>query len=578
MQNQSSWTILAAAGCMVLFSLLCVACHQKTPVDLVIHNVSVIDVENGDVNESVAVVIRDGDIIDVIADKDKGQYQPSRSVDGSGRFLIPALSDGHVHILSGAELQNYLLYGVGLVVNMSGHAGHLELKAAVESGEVEGPSILSTGPTLDGDSPTNPLFTSVNPDIAPEISQWIRAQGYDAVKIYQQMDEATLRAVIDAASSKDLLVTGHVSRNIGIDSSINAGQRYFAHGEELSFEAYDEESRTYRIEEVPGLAKTLAAAATTTTPMLRYVQDIPAQALNLEAFLDSADMQVIPAAMRMSFGENQGWFSNREDPEGFSNQINSMAEFVSALTLALNQEGADMILGTDAGFGGAIPGLSVHQELESMVRAGLTELEALQMATLKMGEYAQKMKPGSIPRGKIEPGYRADLLLLEDNPLNDITATRSIQGVLLNNHWHDENKLESIRSGLVDRQRTLLPLARAFETALISGDLEAGKKAANSIPGEYADASLISPDNCIFLGYRHYYGGNRVLAGQFYELCAQQHPHSHQLWIHIARAHEAGENTESAIQAYARASALNPWYGAPRQAIQRLQNPTQSEE
>ena len=94
--------------------------------------------------------------------------------------------------------------------------------------------------------------------------------------------------------------------------------------------------------------------------------------------------------------------------------------------------------------------------------------------------------------------------------------------------------------------------------------------AIESIPVGMAGEPLINADNCIFLGYRHYYGGNRPLAGRLYELCATMHPLSAALWIHIARALESEEKTNAAIQAYRRAGELNPWYGDPQSAIDRL--------
>lgn len=546
------------------------ACESRTPADVMIHNVSIVDIETGTVNSGQAVIISDGTIVDVTSDQDMDRYRADQTIDGNSAYLIPALGDAHVHIQSRSELQNYLVHGVGLVVNMSGNPDHLKMRQEIISGQIEGPTILTVGPTLDGEPPTNPLFTSVNPDNASEVVGWIVSEGYDAIKIYQQMDANTLRAVIAASDEYKRVLTGHASRTAGISAAIESGQRYFAHGEELAFESFDEESRHYDLGQIPALADELNKAGVTTTPMLRYIEEIPLQVNDLEGFLKRPEMRVIPAAMHLSFDSRQGWFSNREDPAGFTGQIKSLAQFVAALTTALQQRNADLILGTDAGFGGAIPGHSVHMELETLVKAGLTEQQALLTATVEIGKYLNKIDPDAQPWGKIKAGHAADLLLIGGNPLTDISSTQDIKGFMLRGRWLERHALDETSNQLAKRQQTLLPLARNFEHALVTGDLEAARAAIDAIPQEYGKESLISADNCIFLGYRHYYGGKRPLAGQFYELCAQQHPDSSPLWIYIARAYASEGNIESAIASYSKAQALNPWYGNPQQAIDEL--------
>lgn len=248
-----------------------------------------------------------------------------------------------------------------------------------------------------------------------------------------------------------------------------------------------------------------------------------------------------------------------------------VAGFVAELTAALDGRGVRLILGTDAGFGGAIPGYSVHQELRSLVRAGLSELAALQTATLNVGRYLHELDAGRTPWGRIEPGFAADLLLVRQNPLEEISATEQIAGLALAGRWYGSDDLADLDRRLRARQAALMPHARAFEEALVGGDVEAARHVAASLPADLADEPLISPDNCIFLGYRHYYGGQRELAGRLYEVCAEMHPAAAPLWVHIARAREAGGDAEGAIDAYRRALDSSPWFGQPAEAIRRLE-------
>ena len=277
----------------------------------------------------------------------------------------------------------------------------------------------TAGPTLDGSTPTNPLFTSVTPETADEIVAWIADQGYDAVKVYQQVEAETLEAIVRSAESRGLITTGHVSRDLGVQGALDAGLRHIAHGEELAFESFDEEARRYDRSRIPELADLLSERGVTVTPMINYLEAVPDQVLALDAFLGSDPMNLVPAGMRLSFGPRQGWFSGRDEPAAFAEQMADVAGFVAELTAALNERGVRLILGTDAGFGGAIPGYGVHRELESLVSAGLSELEALHTATLNVGRFLQEIDPNRTPWGRIESGFSADLLLLGRNPLSD---------------------------------------------------------------------------------------------------------------------------------------------------------------
>ncbi|MEM7482063.1 MAG: amidohydrolase family protein [Acidobacteriota bacterium] len=552
-------------------TLLLAACEPKRSVDLVLRDVKVIDVESGAVVSGQVVVVDQGVIEAVLPDTREGQFEAAQMVDADGSFLIPALGDAHVHLQYPSELENYRRHGVGLVVNMSGGPTHLALRDDVRQGRRDGPRIVTVGPTLDGPRPTNPLFTSVTPETAPEIVGWMAEQGYDAVKVYQQMDAETLRSVIDAARDKGMITTGHVSRESGIEGALEAGLRYVAHGEELAFEAFEEEPRRFDRSQIPTLAARLAERGVTVTPMIRYLQDVPPQVLALDSFLAQDAFAALPAGMKLSFGARQGWFANRESPDAFAAQMEDAAEFVSDLTAALRDRGVPLILGTDAGFGGALPGYGVHLELRSLVAAGLSELEALQTATLNLGRYLQEIGAAEPPWGRIESGFSADLLLLRDNPLENIAATESIAGVALAGRWISEQGLVEIEQNLRNRQELLLPFATAFEDALLEGDVRAAREAVAGIPEEVAGEPLISPDNCIFLGYRYYYRGQRDLAGQLYDLCAEMYPRSAPLWWHIGQAREDGGNRDGAIAAYAKALESNPWYQDPEEAIARLE-------
>ena len=115
--------------------LLATACGNSKPqrdADAIIHNATIVDIETGSLIVSKAIVINEGQIRDIILEKDIQDYAAGTVIDGGGAFLIPALADAHVHIQTHSELRSYVRYGVGLVVNMAGGPQHLEMRNAVE--------------------------------------------------------------------------------------------------------------------------------------------------------------------------------------------------------------------------------------------------------------------------------------------------------------------------------------------------------------------------------------------------------------------------------------------------------------
>jgi len=289
--NRIPKTLIAMMLAMTIVMAACT--HQKT-VDSIIYNVTIVDVADGSLLQGQAVVVEDGKISSLINAAGLDNFSSDQVINGKGGYLIPALADAHVHIQSRSELLSYIRHGVGLVINMSGSPLHLQMREEVNSHSLPGPDIVTVGPTLDGEDPTNPLFTSVSPETASDLVAWIKNQGYDAVKVYQQMDAATLEAVIEAGDDQGLIVTGHVSREIGIEGVIATGLKFVAHGEELTFEAFDETSRAYDQAAIPALVNQLVEANVTVTPMIDYLETIPPQVVGLSEFLDSPAMQYLP--------------------------------------------------------------------------------------------------------------------------------------------------------------------------------------------------------------------------------------------------------------------------------------------
>ncbi len=545
------------------FSMMLSACHSQKPaaqIDILLTNVRVIDVQTGQIKDNQLVAIKDQRITAINDVTQVDSYNSSQTIQGNGAYVMPSLSDMHVHINHENVMPLFTRYGVGLVFNLSGGQKHLKIRKQLNEGRLIGPKLLTVGPTLDGKDRTNPLFVSVSTDNAAEVVAGIKAAGYDGIKVYQQMDQATLEAVAQAAEVNNMYLVGHVSRLAGITGSLAAGLKTVAHGEELTFEAFNDNDKTYDLGQSDQIAALLSEHGASFIPNLNYVENISEQVLALNSYLQRPEMHSITADLYQSWDTNQSWYANRDEPEQFGQQIKSMGQFVAKLVMSANSQNVSMVLGTDSGFGGAVPGYSAHLELQSLVKAGLSPLQAIQLGTLNVGQHLWENQLIDVPRGEIKVGFSADLLLLENNPLTDIESTTAITGVLQQGQWYSHTDLDELEQQLQANLKQNLPKAKAFEQHLLNADIAAAQALVKDHLLDGNGEPLIDASSCIFLGYRYYYGKRRPLAGQFYQLCTDMLPDEPRLLYYIAKAKEAQGLDEEANVLFKAARSMDPWF------------------
>lgn len=392
----------------------------------------------------------------------------ARRIDGTGRYLMPGLTDAHVHVRDPSELLAYLAHGVTTVVHLSGPTGNvadvLDLRARVARGELLGPTILTSGRIIDG---APPIFAGVSAvvETPTEASRVVEAQidaGVDVVKVYNNLRADALRAVVRTAHRRNVSVWGHIPRIDGreaaLQSALAAGLDVIAHGEEVFFTFLhgDVEAHLDRgiapvvpsamIDESVRLVREAGAAV---IPTLSFVAMTRAQLDDIDAVMNDPEARFLPPTVREMWEEQNP--TQRRDLPRFDLRERGKAAVVKTLTRALNEAGVPLLLGTDASAPGMYPGKSAHIELEELVDAGLTPYEALATATSNAGRIVGKGRPGRTSFGTVVVGSRADLLLLEADPLADVSHAAEIAGVFLRGEWFTRGKLDSLR---VERSRT----------------------------------------------------------------------------------------------------------------------------
>jgi imidazolonepropionase-like amidohydrolase len=360
------------------------------------------------------VVVRDGMIGAVGAD---AAVPPSaKIVDGRGKTLLPGFFDAHVHLGTYAperSLRDALVFGVTTELEMGGSEASLTLRDRISSGAVpDAADLRSAGTvvTVPKGHPTQmdgpPIPTLAPGDDVQAFVDARIAEGGDFIKVvydhdYPTLTKQQLQDVVAAGHRRNRLVVVHVSTQREARDAIAAGADGLVHifADSAPEPGFGELAAEHRVFVVPTLSVIEQAAGAPEKP---WWQDAP----NVMPYLTDT--------MRGSLG--------RKFPPGFAAKV-KLAHAVAAVG-ALRRAGVRILAGTDAPAPGLTHGLSLHRELELLVRSGLTPLEALAAAT---SEPARAF--GFRDRGRVAAGLRADVVLVDGDPSADITATRDIVGV-----------------------------------------------------------------------------------------------------------------------------------------------------
>lgn len=450
---------------------------------LAIVNVTVIPMESDRMLSRQTVIIRNGLIAELGAASAIRIPADAQRLDGSGMYLMPGLTDAHVHLRDRGELLSYLAHGVTTVVQLGGPSGTVtdvvQLRERVERGAVLGPRIYTSGRILDGNPPIFPGVSTVvgTPEEARRAADAQLAAGVDLIKVYNNLGAEELRTIARAAHERGVRVWGHVPRVDGrgtaLQRALAAGLDVIVHGEEVFFTLLYQEIEaqldqgvvpTVSEQRITEAAQLIHQHDAAVIPNLSFVAMTRAQLDNLEAlWVDPEARYLTPAVIEMWRQQNP---TRRTDLPRFDLRERGKLVVVQQLTRSLNEAGVTLLLGTDASAPGMFPGRSAQLELAELVDAGLTPFQALRTGTTNAGAFLGRLDPTSPPFGTVTVGSQADLLLLEANPLADISHVQRLAGVVLRGRWYTRIQIDSLREARVTRRSagalypySVLPLA-----------------------------------------------------------------------------------------------------------------------
>jgi len=397
------------------------------------------------------VVVLEGRIVAVRPNTEVAPYGDLEMIDGTGKYLMPGVAEMHGHYPQDAESQftrdtmfMYVANGVLMVRGMQGGLQHLPLKESIAAGEVVGPRLWVSAPMLHGRAVTESAQ-------AEALVREAAAAGFDHLKVHEELSAEVYATIAATAHEVGLPFSGHVTNHVGLYGALEQGQQTIDHLDnylEAMVEDQDQVAELglfdlgrlagqmddSRIDEV--VAATVAAGAGV----------VPTMALweGLFGSRSGAEwLELRPETRYMPAATVSNWVTSIDQRvEQFGADPDAVANILSLrrrVLKALHEAGVAVLLGTDSPQLFSVPGFSIHHEMQVMVESGISPADVLYAGTRAVAEFYD----ATDEFGAVAPGLRADLVLLNADPVADIGNFADRAGVMLGGHWITAAELDA---------------------------------------------------------------------------------------------------------------------------------------
>jgi tetratricopeptide (TPR) repeat protein len=494
----------------------------------------------------------------------------AQRVDGKGQYLMPGLVDMHVHMHSPQEFPLYLANGVTTVYNLNGRPAHLLWRDRVARGEMIGPTIYTCGPTI---------RTAQKAEEARQLVEEQSKAGYDSIKIYNGVSKEAYEVLIAEAKKHNMLYVGHIPREPGLEGVLKAGQAV-AHAEEYIYTFFnhkvDDESR------IPEAAALTRDAHVQVILTLVAYDHILQQATDLRALLARPETKYLAPWIEKSWEPGSNDYEKRFANDKGRADLTKALAFQKKLVREMHRDGVRIMVGTDAMNPGVVPGFSVHEELQHLVEVGFTPFEALQAGT----QYPADFLRGSSEFGTVTTGKRADLILVEGNPLQDVGRAAHPSGVMVRGRWLPAAQLARMLEDVPTDYAKQLQVAkkdfqndpvktlqtvkmndpfddlsnRVVQDVVIEKGTIKFRELYGQLKTRQPDAALIQEDYINNLGYSLMTQRRMKEAIDILKLNVEAYPQSANTYDSLAEAYMNNGDKELAIQYYRKALEVDPKY------------------
>ncbi|MCG2417797.1 amidohydrolase family protein [Aequorivita sp. F47161] len=445
----------------------------------IINNVNIIDVETGNIAYNQYVLIEKSRISKIDSTK-INVSDDALIIDGAGKYVIPGLWDMHTHSNQHSEWLHHPLYianGITSVRDMSGQLNkkdsywvgskeRLQWNKDVENNSRVSPKyVLQSSYQMDGEkaipeeSPN--FFKLENPSQVDSLLQFYENEKVDFIKVYQQLPKDTYEALAEKAPKYGLHLAGHKPMFLSLEEAINLGQKSFEHGRIFMYECFPEADslknpnhwETYFSKSKAKIVQQFDSVQA--KELMRLMQQENAywtptlQTLKFEAnahknsFTNTNNLKYVTQVRKKLWWKYDTDYNKEKNLESEGNSVSEQFFEASKKQVAMaNKIGVSIMAGTDVTDSYVFAGFSLHDELHELTKSGLTNLEALKSATIVPARFSNKEKDF----GTVDIGKKADLIVLNKNPLHNINNTMDIYGLFLNGIYYNEEKLTELKN------------------------------------------------------------------------------------------------------------------------------------
>lgn len=446
---------------VLLLTFVIISCKKEvqTSYDLIIENGNVIDIVSGNISKQ-SIFINEGRIVKLSNSVEENAYTSEIVLDGTDKYILPGFWDNHVHFRGGDSLiqankdflKLFIMNGITTVRDAGGDltSSVMEWKQQIENKSLVGPTIFSAGPKIDGKNATwaGSLVVETEDDISVALDS-LQALNVDFVKLYDSRISGDLYLkTIQEATKRGLITSGHMPFTVELEETLDSGIGGIEHlyyvlkgcsseekqiteaiknGEYGFWASMEKLIATYQDSTAENTFKSLKEHGTFVVPTLHIG--------NVLSYLDEVDHEkdeylklMLPGIVKTYEGRIRRSLNSSEQARQNRKELNS---FFKSLAKLLSDANVKLLAGSDSGASNSYtyPGISLHQELEAMVDAGISNLEALQNSAYNGSQFLKKESDyGTVTAGKI-----SDLVILNSNPLDDINNTRDIEYVIKGN-------------------------------------------------------------------------------------------------------------------------------------------------
>ena len=450
-------TLFLAVSIMLFFG-----CKTENKFDMILTNGNIINIETGAI-EQRSIFINDGRIVK-LKPVDENNYNSEIIIDATDKYILPGFWDNHVHFRGGDSLiqankdflKLFIMNGVTTVRDAGGDltTSVLDWNVQISNNELIGPTIFTSGPKLDG--PNASWAGSLEVESAKDISRALdslQELKTDFVKIYEsKISREAFLETVKQATRRGLITSGHMPFTVELRENIEAGIGAIEHlyyvlkgcsseEKQITQAIIDNEYGFWQsMEKLIATYDEFTAQSTFNKLKNNNVFVVPTLHIgDVLSTLDEIDhshdayLKLMPNGIIETYqGRIKGFLTGTEKARQDRKTLNT---FFKSLVKSLNDAEVKLMAGSDSGAFNSYtyPGISLHKELEAMVNSGISNLDALQTSTYNGSDFLKK----NTDYGTIEVGKKADLVLLNANPLIEITQTRNIYKVIKNNQVYN---------------------------------------------------------------------------------------------------------------------------------------------